>query len=205
MHTQKKPKPAAGRSRKTAPAKPRSTGRAAKRSGTGATPLDPTRVLARDVMHDTTLVLRVDDAIHVAAEQLEDVGGGAPVVDSTGRLVGVLTSTDIARSEHVAEEGVSTRPEPREVETLAGMVDESDQDEEVFSTEEYDTQVLGGLRVADWMTPRVVQVAPETTVAQVARHMLDEGIHRVFVVDRNHLVGVVSTDDLIQLLAEPKP
>ncbi|MGE3351207.1 MAG: CBS domain-containing protein [Planctomycetota bacterium] len=33
--------------------------------------------------------------------------------------------------------------------------------------------------------------------------MLDEGIHRVFVVEQRRLVGVVSTTDVMRLLADP--
>lgn len=203
MQTTKNRKATPGTGGKAVAAKTRTTAPGVQLAGSAPGAVDPSRVLAREVMHGDVLVLRADDSIRAAAEQLEEVGGGAPVVDASGRLVGVLTSTDIARSEHVADDGVTTAPASREVETLDGMIDQADADEEVFSTEEYDSRVLGGLRVADWMTPHVVQVAPDATVEQIAQRMLTDSIHRVFVVDRDRLVGAVSTEDLIRLLAGP--
>ncbi len=78
-------------------------------------------------------------------------------------------------------------------------------DEELFPTEDYYEQVQGDLLVDDWMTPGVIQVAPDMTLAQVCRVLLDEDIHRVFVVARDKLVGVLSTEDVVRLLAAPAP
>jgi len=164
--------------------------------------IDPARILARDVMQTDVLVLRADDPIKSAAEQLEEFSiSGAPVVDAGGRLVGVLTQSDIARSEHVTEVGVVARPS-RDLEAVADEA-EADDDAEVFSTEDYDEAVLGRLRVADWMSPGVIEESPDATLAKVCRRMIDEGIHRVFVVERERLVGVVSTEDVVRLLAAP--
>ena len=111
--------------------------------------VDPRRILAREVMVTDVLVLETEDHIKEAAERLEELHiSGAPVVDAAGHLVGVLTLSDIARSEHVSDSGVSTRIESRSGETLEGMIDELGEDEELFPTEDYDTQVLGGLRLA---------------------------------------------------------
>lgn len=170
--------------------------------------VDPTRILARDIMRPDVLVLRADDTIKSAAEQLEEIrASGAPVVDAAGRLVGVLTQSDIARSEHVGDDGVQARLAPTidDVPPAGASVDDGvvDEDEEVFPTDEYDEEVLGRLRVADWMSPGVIQVPPDLTVAAVCRRMLDEAIHRVFVVERKTLLGVVSTEDVVRLLAEP--
>jgi CBS domain-containing protein len=185
------------------PAAKRSAGGAAAARAPGKV-IDPTRILVRDVMRTDVLVLRADDPVKTAAEQLEEIhASGAPVVDSAGRLVGVLTLSDIARSEHVSEDGVTTRPAPRATETLEGMVDESGVDEEFFPTEDYEEGVLGRLRVADWMTPGVIKVAPTATIASACRRMLDDAIHRVFVVEKGRLVGVLSTEDVVRLLAEP--
>jgi CBS domain-containing protein len=168
--------------------------------------VDPTKILARDIMRPDVLVLRADDTIRSAAEQLEEIlASGAPVVDAAGRLVGVLTQSDIARSEHVGDDGVQARPaRALAAEPPAAAADEDvDEDEEVFPTDEYDDEVLGRLRVADWMSPGVIQVPPDLTVAAVCRRMLDEAIHRVFVVEQKTLLGVVSTEDVVRLLAEP--
>lgn len=166
-------------------------------------PLHPGSVLVREVMQRDVVVLHAEDSIRTAAEQFEEVAiTGAPVVDAAERLVGVLTVSDIARSEHVSEHGVQTQPEGRAPQDFEGSVDESGVDEEQFPTEDYDDEVLGRTRVGDWMTPRVVHLGPRETIKAACRLMLDEGIHRVFVVDDGKLVGVVSSEDIVRLLAE---
>lgn len=167
--------------------------------------VDATKIFARDVMRPDVLVLHADDTIKSAAEQLEEIrASGAPVVDAAGKLVGVLTQSDIARSEHMSDDGVEARPVLPLDEVPPVEIDEdAEEDEEVFPTEEYAEEVLGRLRVADWMSPGVIQVPPDMTLAAVCRRMLDEAIHRVFVVERDRLLGVVSTEDVVRLLAEP--
>jgi CBS domain-containing protein len=166
--------------------------------------VDPTRVLARDVMQKDVLVLRPDDSIRSAAEQLEENGAsGAPVVDGGGRLIGVLTTADIARSEHVDDAGVNSRLASAPESDAASTGEAADFDEEVFPTPAFGEQLLGRARIADWMTAGVTSVAPDATLGEVCRVMVDERIHRVFVVDAERLVGIVSTKDIVELLAAP--
>jgi CBS domain-containing protein len=167
-------------------------------------PVDPGRVSARDVMQTDVLVLRDDDSIRSAAEQLEENGAsGAPVVDGGGRLIGVLTTADIARSEHVDEEAVSSRLADPAGSEATLTADAPGFDEEVRPVEAFGDQVAGRARIGDWMTPGAITVDPDTALGEVCRLMVDECIHRVFVVDRGRLVGVVSTTDVVRLLATP--
>ena len=167
------------------------------------TPIDPTQITARHVMRREVLVINANDSIRAAAELIEDSGSqGAAVADSSGQLIGVLTKSDIARSEHLGEDGVGVR-RARSREATAEVAEAAGEDEEVYSTDDYDEEILGRLRVADWMTHGVLQVDPETALSSVCRRMLDEGIHRLFVVERGKLLGVVETDDVIRLLAGP--
>jgi CBS domain-containing protein len=178
------------------------TTRPAKQATSTRHPVDPARVLARDVMQTDVLVFRDDDTIRSAAEQLEEIGAsGAPVVDGGGHLVGVLTTKDIARSEHVDDEGVSTRIAFSSAPDDAGTTDAAGYDEVLSWSEEFGDRMAGRARIGDWMTPGVTTVAPETTLGDICRRMVDDGIHRVFVVDEGRLAGVVSTKDVVGLLA----
>jgi CBS domain-containing protein len=178
--------------------------RPARQASTTRLIVHPAHVLARDVMRTDVLVLRADDSIRSAAEQLEEIGAsGAPVVDGGGRLVGVLTTKDISRSEHVDDEGVSTRIAFASAPDDAGTTDAAGYDEVLSWSEEFGEQMVGRARIGDWMTPGVTTVEPKTTLGDVCRLMVDDGIHRVFVVDDGRLVGVVSTKDVVGLLATP--
>jgi CBS domain-containing protein len=157
-------------------------------------------VLARDIMKTEVLVLHVDDSVQLAAEQLEEIhASGAPVVDDADRLVGVLTLSDIARSEHLEGEGMTARFATESAPLPPGATD--DEEEDGFAKEGYSGALLGQIRVADWMTPKVTQVGPDATLDRICRVMLDEDIHRVFVVEGESLLGVISTKDVVRLLA----
>jgi CBS domain-containing protein len=62
-----------------------------------------------------------------------------------------------------------------------------------------------GDTVRDYMTNAVLSVDPTTTVTELARLMLDHQIHRVVVLDAEQRpVGVVTVNDLLQVLAHPE-
>ena len=66
---------------------------------------------------------------------------------------------------------------------------------------------LGDVTAADAMTGALVTVSPDTPVAEVARLMRAQRIHRVLVIDDGELLGVITTFDLLAALeaSEPAP
>ena len=95
-----------------------------------------------------------------------------PVVDVTGRMVGVVSSTDILTSEAEASDGAER--------------------ESLFE----DTSV------SEIMTPRPLTVSPEAEVREAAQQMLYAEIHRLFVVEADRVVGVISTSDIMRAVAK---
>ncbi len=59
--------------------------------------------------------------------------------------------------------------------------------------------------VKDAMSRNVVSVSPDVPIGEMARIMLDRGVHRLLVLNlAGEPVGVVSVDDLLQVLAHPE-
>ena len=59
-------------------------------------------------------------------------------------------------------------------------------------------------RVREQMTTAIVSVEPDARLPELARMMVDRGTHRLLVLDPDRKpVGVVSVDDLLQVLAHP--
>jgi CBS domain-containing protein len=50
------------------------------------------------------------------------------------------------------------------------------------------------------MTRHIVAVAPDTSLRDAVRRMLEDRIHRVLVVEGGHLLGIVSTIDVLRAL-----
>jgi CBS domain-containing protein len=152
------------------------------------------RVLARDVMQ--TSVVTVSPETPLADIQrlfVEEGIGGAPVVDDTGRVVGVISASDLLRA--VESERDTAAAEPR---YFRDTLEFSGPDWSHVLEDFQDR--LAELRVADAMTEGVVMVPPEASVAEVARRMLGHRIHRILVVEDGALAGIISTFDLVALL-----
>jgi CBS domain-containing protein len=64
---------------------------------------------------------------------------------------------------------------------------------------------LPGDSVRDFMTTTVVTTEPATPIPELARLMLDHRVQRLIVLDaERHPVGVVTVDDLLQVIAHPQ-
>lgn len=186
---------------------------------------------AGDLMTADVKTFGTDLPLREAARQLARLGlRGVPVVDPAGRCVGVLSVSDLARwaagrdrpglplpltctfQEPGREPGGRERvhcllaegvcPFQRVHDTAAGA--------DVVCSEPHcvptDWQVVvteaAPMTVGDVMTTEVVGVGPDARVAEMARLMLDRGVHRLIVLDAaRRPVGVVAANELLQVLA----
>lgn len=127
---------------------------------------------------------------------------GAPVIDATGKPVGVLSSSDVARTEHLAESRIQT--ENREVflpESPEEEVGDEAFDDPPFPQSDYSPLSRGGSHVRDWMTPTVVSVSPGATLQEACMQMAKESIHRLLVVEEGRLVGILTSFDVVRAMA----
>jgi CBS domain-containing protein len=118
---------------------------------------------------------------------------GAPVVDETGRLLGVISSVDLLRA--VEEEHDAASAGASYIEDFLEISGPDWQD----GSDSFQER-LGERTVADAMTRGGITVTPDTPVPEVAGTLRKHRIHRVFVVDEEQLCGVISTFDLVALL-----
>jgi CBS domain-containing protein len=144
------------------------------------------------VMTRQVAVLRPDMDVPEAARLLEEHGiAGAPVVDETGRFIGMLEDEDLIATE--ANLHVPT------VINLLG-VDFSLPWDNVRFKEEFRKAV--STTVGQLMKEEFPSVAADDTVEDVATLMRDEDVNRVVVLDDNSMViGVVTRSDLVRALA----
>jgi CBS domain-containing protein len=115
--------------------------------------------------------------------------GGAPVVDEAGRLVGVLTQSDLVRLD-------AERPTT----AAAGAFFSDVEDYRDIATLPADESLVP---VSQVMSARVLSIPPEATLEEAARRMREHRVHRLLVVEGGELRGLVSAYDLLVALAEP--
>ena len=150
---------------------------------------------ALDVMTATVISVKPEMTVRDAAKVLVDQGiSGAPVLDATGRIVGMLSEGDLI---HRTELDTQERRRSWWLDRLSSSRDAEDY---VKSH---------GLVVADVMTTNVVSVDDTTPLSEVASILETRRIKRVPVLRAGQLVGIVSRANLVQALAsapeEPTP
>lgn len=159
---------------------------------------DAKRVTVGQVMNPDVLTVRVDMTVReLAAFLIERQITGAPVVDPEGRLVGAVSVTDVAASE---AERPGLAPDRWSPEPVRGWEDR-------MNAEDLRPLHIEGddLLVRDIMTPTVYTVPEDTPVCEVARTMIAGRIHRLLVTGKGHVVGIVTSLDLLKLLCDELP
>jgi CBS domain-containing protein len=156
-------------------------------------------ITAADLMNPRVLTVRQDLTVHELANVLvENEISGAPVEDRSGKLVGVVSLTDIAAA--LAED------EEIEGESERGDFFLSEWEDDGMSREEIEELGLdeAELTVAEIMTPEVFTVREDTPVSEIAEAMIQNHVHRIIVTREDRVVGIISTSDLLGLLVEEK-
>lgn len=150
----------------------------------------------KDVMNPDVMTVAADMTTDELAGFLNEREiSGAPVVDEQGHFIGVVSMTDIAR--HLAE------PADFDVAPAGFYRDTGDE----VTLEDYSQRYIEGhaATVRDVMTPVIHQVSAAASVADAARIMVDRHIHRLVVTVDRQPVGMITSMDLLRVIAEPSP
>jgi CBS domain-containing protein len=151
----------------------------------------PATTLVRDVMTAGPVTVAPETSVDDAAKVLAEHRFGAlPVVDATGRLVGMLRDDDLIVSEarlHI----------PTVFELFGGMFVLPGQKHRF----EEELHKVGASTVAEVMDDEPPTVTPGDTIETVATIMHDRSVSHVAVVDAGRCVGILARGDLVRLLA----
>ena len=134
-------------------------------------------VKAKDMM--TKTVVTTTPQAHLADladEIIKHRISGMPVVDSKGKLCGVVTMTDLL--------------------VVMGMVLEGSAVEDDGMTPTVNPKV----NIA--MSSDVVTIRPETTLDEIVKIMRNKGIHTIPIMDGDKLAGVVGKHDVLKKFYE---
>ena len=155
-------------------------------------------MLVEEVMTTDVVTLNGYMSIREAAELLAARNiSGAPVVDNDGKLIGVLTETDILRSvKNAADQVHMVFPS---LHTMGVMFELSKGETEIMKAFEEQANTV----VMDVMTTSVVYCTPDTSMNEVASILVDKRINRIPVVDEERrVVGIVTRGDIVRALSE---
>ena len=118
---------------------------------------------------------------------------GAPVVDSQGQLIGVVSMTDLGRN----------MAEPADL-ASSGSSGFYRDDAADLTLEDLGQRYVEqrAVTVRDVMTPVIHQVPVTASVAEVARIMVEQHIHRLVVTEGKEPVGIITSMDLLRMVAD---
>jgi CBS domain-containing protein len=120
----------------------------------------PVTAVTRDTTIGEAIVTLADKHISAVA-----------VVDAHGRMIGVLSTTDVMEAESAVSDHASR------------------------------DQLFENTTVEDLMTAKPLTIAPDADVRDAARQMLYGDVHRLFVEQDGELVGVISRTDVVRAFA----
>jgi len=143
---------------------------------------------AKDVMTTNVITVDPDMSVRDLAALLSERGiSGAPVVDPSGRMVGIVSEGDLL---HRTELGTEKRDERRHSWWL----------EHYASGLAQDYVKSHGRAVRDIMTRNVTTVTEDTNLADVAMELETKRIKRVPVMRDGQMVGIISRSNLVRAL-----
>ncbi|TVP66233.1 MAG: CBS domain-containing protein [Nodularia sp. (in: Bacteria)] len=144
-----------------------------------------------DVMSRDPIVVRIEtplkEAIQILAEKRIS---GIPVVDDVGKLVGIISETDLMWQ----ETGVTP---PAYIMFLDSVIYLQNP-----ATYERELHKALGQTVGEVMSKNPITISPEKTVKEAAQLMHDRSVHRLPVIDSaSQVVGILTRGDIIRAMA----
>ena len=151
---------------------------------------------ARDVMTTKVVTAKSTDSISDLVTRIcEHKISGLPVVDEGGRLQGIVSKTDLLAHELLHQFDRVYEVDLRVIfnamgETVPPSVD-------VMKS----ADGAGESRVGSIMKSPVVTASPDTPLTEIAQLMQTHNIHRVVITEGERVAGIVTSMDLLKLIA----
>ncbi|HOP59653.1 MAG TPA: CBS domain-containing protein [Bacteroidales bacterium] len=152
---------------------------------------------AKDIMSRDVLEVKSDWSLQRLAEFLvENCISGAPVISEDGKLVGVVSLTDMISHDTMLEKDPETDGHHEYyIHTLENQLAPLEIESLHFGNEPLMT-------VGNIMTPKIYSVNEDTPVQKVADTMISNHIHRIFVTREGKVLGIISAADMLKIIRD---
>jgi len=148
---------------------------------------------AKDIMTKDVITVSPDmEIISAAGILFQHHINGVPVIQSDGKMVGILCQSDVIAQQKAI-------PIPSLFTFLDGYIPFTS-----LKKVEKNVQKIAAIKVAHAMTENPVTVSPETSIEEIATLMVDKNFHSLPVVLNDVLVGILGKEDVLQTLIKKK-
>ena len=147
----------------------------------------------KDIMSRDLVTINAADTIHEALTLMgENRVSALPVVDNHNDCVGILSTSDLVDM-------------TRDVDDDVYQLDLVDPTSQRFLLDKL-AHSMGSETVQSFMSEAVTTVDMEATIGRATREMLRNQVHHLPIVDvHDHLIGIISTMDILAELADAAP
>ena len=173
----------------------------------------------QDIMRTDVVTVRADDSARSLARVLSDSEiSGVPVLDVGGQVVGVASATDLVRLaaeerdvnlsavtlSPISRRGAELDDEEVEADPYGFFLPEDSPLQGHELLEHFPETTFDTVSVRDVMTPVAFSVPPEMPVPELCEFLVRGRIHRALVLDDGQLLGIVTSQDVLQAVAEAR-
>ncbi|WP_303721376.1 CBS domain-containing protein [Malonomonas rubra] len=146
---------------------------------------------AREIMTTEVVKVKAETSLKELAEKfVETRHSNMPVVDNDGKLVGMISETDLVEQQ-----------KPLHIPTVMALFDGVFYlDSQKRFQEEVDR--VTATTVGELCNRKLVTCSPDTTIREIAGLMSKHKVHLLPVVEKEQMVGVVARLDLIKAMEE---
>jgi len=146
---------------------------------------------AQNIMTSEVITVKENATVReLAALLLTNNISGAPVVDDAGKVIGVVTESDLIFQNKKVH-----------LPTAFAILDAF-----VFLERpekmEMELKKIAGSKVGDICSRKLISVGPETELEELATLMAEKKIHTLPVMSEGRLVGVIGKSDIIRTIAQ---
>ena len=148
-------------------------------------------VQAKDIMTKVVLTVKENMTVKEVAKFLvEHRISGAPVVDESNKLKGIVTEADLI----IRDKKVHI---PTVIQLLEGVI-------YLESPKRFEEEMgrILGQKVSEVMTKEVVTITPNTYIEDIATLMSTERKYLLPVMEKNKIIGIVGKADVVRAIAK---
>jgi len=144
---------------------------------------------ARDIMTRDVITIKPDATVEELARLLiEHKISGAPVVDKSGRLIGIVTEKDLIRQNKRLHIPTIIRLFDAYIMFGGGRMAE-------------EIKTMAATTVGEICTKDVITLNEDTTIEEIATIMSERDVHLLPVLRNDMIVGIVGKADIVKAMA----